>query len=390
MLSRTVLISHVIKGEQLMKKYTEKEAQCFLQSINFINTKKLNKLKAHFGSCLHIINSPEAEFNGLLTPDEAKALTDMCKTNDISSTLNELKANNISYYPLFDPDYPEALRHIPSPPLAIYVKGRLPDPFLPKVAIIGARNCSAYGSQMARLYAKELTSNSIQIISGMARGVDGIAELSALNSGGYTCSVLGCGIDICYPKENQLIYDMSLKQGGIISEYPPGTPPHPRLFPPRNRIISGLSDAIIVIEARERSGTLITVNMALDQGRDIYALPGRTTDSLSYGCNMLIKDGATPLITPKIFLDEFLDRFNLQRNNSETKSIKHSSVFLSADERLIMSVLDFIPQSISEIYCHLNDKTSMSIPTLMQLLTNMTLQHKIKCIDGNNYYIEED
>ena len=274
-----------------MKNYTEKEIQCFLQSLNFMHNKKLNKLIRAFGSCTGILTASEADLSDLLPPEEAVSVLSKINSTDITAPLRELCDKNIQYYIMSDPGYPEQLKHIPSPPPSIYVRGQLPDVFLPKVAIIGARNCTAYGSQMAKEYARVLANNNIPIISGMARGIDGIAELAAINAGGYTCSVLGCGVDICYPKENRIIYDSSLKNGGIISEYPPGTAPHPKLFPPRNRIISGLADAVLVIEARERSGTLITVNMALDQGRDVYALPGRTTDSLSYGCNMLIKEG---------------------------------------------------------------------------------------------------
>ena len=373
-----------------MNNITEKEAFCFLQSIDAFRNRKVTSLKKKFGNLASLVTADDNALNNVLEPADALALVKARENKPIGSVLQELNNQEIQLYVPSDSDYPESLRSIPSPPQGIYVKGRLPDTTLPKVAIIGARGCSAYGSQMARIYARELARNQVQIISGMARGVDGIAELAALEAGGYTCSVLGCGIDICYPKENQQIYDGCLASGGIISEYPPGTTPHPRLFPPRNRIISGLADAVLVIEARERSGTLITVNMALDQGRDVYALPGRTCDPLSYGCNMLIHSGATPLVSPDVFLDEFLERFNIARIKSEKPTVASPSQFLTTDERLIISVLDFIPKSISEIYCSLTDKTSMSIPALMQLLTSMTLQHKIKCIDGNNYYTEED
>ena len=376
-----------------MNNITEKEALCFLQSIKEFQGKKIPQLKNKFGSLVSLVTADEVTLSEMLDPDCSIALLKARENISIADTLKVLNSQGTNFYITSDTEYPESLRSIASAPQGIYVKGKLPDTFLPKVAIIGARNCSAYGSQMTKAYAKELARNHIPIISGMARGVDGIAESAAIEAGGYVCSVLGCGIDICYPKENRQIYDECLKSGCIISEYPPGTAPHPRLFPPRNRIISGLSDAILVMEARERSGTLITVNMALDQGRDIYALPGRTCDSLSYGCNMLIREGATPLITPELFLDEFLERFNLARcdkDTEETNRQSHASQFLTADERLVMSVLDFIPKSISEIYCSLTDKTSMSIPSLMQLLTHMTMQHKIKCIDGNNYYLEND
>ena len=143
------------------------------------------------------------------------------------------------------------------------------------------------------------------MVSGMARGIDGIAQKAALEAGGASFAVLGCGVDICYPEENRELYDRLLQEGGILSEYPPGMPPEPKLFPPRNRIISGLSDLVLVIEARKKSGTLITVDMALEQGREVYALPGRVSDKLSDGCNRLIRQGAGVATCPEDILEFF-------------------------------------------------------------------------------------
>lgn len=175
----------------------------------------------------------------------------------------------------------------------------------PAAAIIGARLASGYGREQARRFARRLASRGITIISGMARGIDGIAQKAALDAGGRSYAVLGCGVDICYPEENRELYDRLLQEGGIISEYPPGTYPEARLFPQRNRIISGLSDLVLVIEARKKSGTLITVDMALEQGREVYALPGRVSDSLSDGCNRLIRQGAGAATCPEDILEFF-------------------------------------------------------------------------------------
>lgn len=175
----------------------------------------------------------------------------------------------------------------------------------PAAAIIGARLASGYGREQARRFSYRLASRGITIISGMARGIDGIAQMAALDAGGKSYAVLGCGVDICYPEENRKLYDRLLQQGGIISEYPPGTFPEARLFPQRNRIISGLADLVLVIEARKKSGTLITVDMALEQGREVFALPGRVSDSLSDGCNRLIRQGAGAATCPEDILEYF-------------------------------------------------------------------------------------
>ena len=201
------------------------------------------------------------------------------------------------------PGYPQALMQIRSAPRQIYVRGQLPEENAPAVAIIGARQCSSYGREMAQWFAGELAAAGVQIISGMARGVDGAAQLAALKAGGRSFGVLGCGTDICYPKENQQLYELLLERGGVLSEYPAGTPPLSCHFPGRNRIISALSDCVLVIEAKERSGTLITADFALEQGKDVFALPGRLTDRLSCGCNRLLAQGAGIVLTPQHLLE---------------------------------------------------------------------------------------
>lgn len=201
-------------------------------------------------------------------------------------------------------EYPKKLAAIPDAPCAVYYVGKLPEEQEKTIAVIGARNCSEYGKAMARQFGEVLAGAGIQIVSGMARGIDGIGQTAALDVGGYSLGVLGCGVDICYPPDNRVLYERLIEQGGICSEYPPGIKPRSVLFPPRNRIISGLCDGVLVIEAKERSGTLITVDMALEQGRDIYALPGRSTDALSRGCNRLIRQGAELVMSPQEMLYE--------------------------------------------------------------------------------------
>ena len=176
-----------------------------------------------------------------------------------------------------EPDFPERLLSIPDPPFGLFYKGRLPSGNLRSCAVIG-----------------------------MARGVDGIAGEEAVQTKGMSFAVLGGGADICYPKENRRLYDALCLQGGVLSEYPPGTQPKAPLFPVRNRLISGLADVLLVIEAREKSGTLITVDRALEQGKSVYALPGRVSDSTSSGCNKLIMQGAQIAVSPEYLLEDLL------------------------------------------------------------------------------------
>ena len=214
---------------------------------------------------------------------------------------------------LTDREYPRRLLEIPQAPKQLYVRGKLPEEGVPSVAVIGARDCSYYGQEVAKRLGRLFGENGIQVISGMARGIDGIGQQAALQAGGSSFAVLGCGADICYPRQNQDLYDRLCKQGGVISEYEWGTPPRAGYFPPRNRIVSGLADAVIVVEARKKSGTLITVDMALEQGKEVYAVPGRLVDDLSSGCNYLIRNGAGILLDMEEFMEELWKQYRLKR-----------------------------------------------------------------------------
>ena len=380
-----------------MTDITETEALCFLQSIEGIYKSGIKKLKREFGSYFAAATAFEHEYLNIIPHESVVSIISKRENLGIQSVMADLNKRGINFVSLTDALYPSKLINIPDSPEGLYYIGKLPDVSAPSVAIIGARNCSGYGRQMAREFAREISLNGIQIISGLARGIDGISQESALAVNGYTCGVLGSGVDVCYPKENLRLYELCKSSGGIISEYAPGTVPNPKLFPARNRIISGLSDSVIVIEAREHSGTLITVNMALEQGRDVYALPGRVNESLSYGCNLLIKDGAVPLLHPHEFVAEFYSRLGMTRLVNETNSSTRNNEkdgldsmdrFLSKNERHIINILDYHPKTISEIYVEMQYSVQLELTELMQLLTSMVIRHKIKCIDGCNYYIE--
>lgn len=226
------------------------------------------------------------------------------KEENTKREYEELQTKGILFYPEYHPFYPVKLRSIPARPFGIFVKGKLPDIRQRSLAIVGARDCSEYGQYVARHFAEKMAQNGVAVISGLARGIDGIAQRAAMEAGGESFGVLGCGADICYPKSNEKLYRMCMERGGILSTYLPGTPPTPNLFPPRNRIISGLSDGILIIEAREKSGTIITADLALEQGKDVFVIPGRVTDRLSDGCNSLIRQGASLIQSPEQLLEE--------------------------------------------------------------------------------------
>ena len=245
-------------------------------------------------------------------------------------------------------EYPERLQKIPDPPYGLYYAGKLPDKEKKAVAIIGARDCSEYGRYMAKRFSAALARADIDVISGMARGIDGISQQAALQAGGYSLAVFGCGVDVCYPAEHRNLYDSLLERGGVCSEYLPGTEPRAMLFPPRNRIISGLADVILVVEAREKSGTLITVDMALEQGKEVYALPGRATDPLSRGCNRLIKQGAGLVETPEELIGNLRESLSHAEKNGKNWT-QQEMVFLEGTQQRLWELLDFAPQSAEQL-----------------------------------------
>ncbi len=203
-----------------------------------------------------------------------------------------------------DPSYPKRLAILPDAPDTLYYIGSLPDDMKPTVGIVGARLCDLYGKKTAEEFGRILAQNDVQIISGMAIGIDSLSQKGALSAKGKTFAVLGSGVDVCYPPGNQALYDELCTKGGVISEQTPGTPPLKHNFPLRNRLISAFSDILLVVEAKEKSGSLITVDYALEQGKSVFAIPGRVGDLLSDGCNRLIAQGAGIAYSPEAILDE--------------------------------------------------------------------------------------
>ena len=274
-------------------------------------------------------------------------------------------------------NYPKRFEELAGMPYALFFIGEMPREGMPSVAVVGARRCSSYGEKMTLRFVERLAESGIQIISGMALGIDGMAHRAALNVGGKTFAVLGGGADVCYPAAHKGLYKDLIKRGGILSEQPPGTPPVAWHFPARNRLISGLADVVLVMEAKEKSGSLITADFALDQGKDVYALPGPVTSALSQGCHRLIRQGAGILITP----EELMDEWNLNRMQMGQKNNKNEKM-LESPERMVYSCLDLFPKGIDELM----KETELSISELMERLITLELKGYAEEV-SRNYYI---
>lgn len=306
---------------------------------------------------------------------------------DVIERYKKLKIRRIDFYPEFHPFYPERLKEIPDAPWALYGIGKLPEREKMTVAVIGARECSAYGAHMAKKLGEALAENGIQVISGMARGIDSLAQQAAMEKGS-AFGVLGSGVDICYPLSSKAVYEELKRKGGIISEYTPGTEPKPGNFPARNRIISGLSHAVVVVEAKEKSGTLITVDMALEQGREVYVVPGRATDALSAGCNRLMKQGADVLCSVEEFIKELNGSYGNHIKDDRARSKGKREEALEFWERKILENIDFYPKSMQKIYDDLNKKAGkdrmLELKKVMEVLIKLEKKGLIQVKGG--YY----
>lgn len=255
-----------------------------------INTITKIELLRQYETPEKIFNKKE-ELNTKLTKEEYQ---EICKNvpDELISELEELKKYNINLINIFHEYYPQQLKYIYDSPILLYCLGNIELLKQESIAIVGSRQCTNYGKITAKEIANQLAKQNINIISGLAKGIDSYAHIGA---GGKTIAVLGSGLDVMYPKENIKLAKNILKAGGlIISEYGLGTKPEKMNFPRRNRIISGIASAVIVIEAKERSGSLITAEFALEQGKDVYAVPGNICSEYSVGTNNLIKEGAVP------------------------------------------------------------------------------------------------
>ncbi len=220
---------------------------------------------------------------------------------------SDLAARSIRWLPRSDPGFPPALAAIFDPPAGVFVRGGGRNLLLdrPAVAIVGARACSTYGAAVGRMLGRELAAAGLVVVSGLARGVDASAHRGALEAGGMTVAVLGCGVDRDYPAAHAALARQITETGLVLSEYPPGVEPAPWRFPARNRIVAGLASATIVVEARSRSGALITADLAMEEGREVFAVPGEITSALSEGTNDLLRHGATPLRCAEDVLEVF-------------------------------------------------------------------------------------
>lgn len=271
--------------------------------------------------------------------------------------------------------YPQGILRLYDAPEKLYCRGELPDDAA-AVAIVGARRPSAYGRMVARQLAGALARRGCWIVSGMAQGIDAEAHEGCLESGGKTVAVLGCGLDVCYPPGNRRLYQEIPSRGCLLTEYPKGSRPLAWHFPARNRLISALAQVVVVIEAKKKSGSLITADFALEQGKEVYALPGRITDPMSEGCNQLIAQGAGILCSVEEFVRDFCE-LGISKAPQPPDSKKENFV-LEKEEALVYSCFDFYPKGIQQVQTECGLELLPLLSVIMALCDMGLLQEVFK------------
>ncbi len=317
--------------------------------------------------------------------DQLKSFEPRLRAEDELKQVENLSGEVLT---LGDTRYPQLLRETYDPPIVLYSSGNLQRALeQPVVAIVGSRHCSTYGRNVAEMLGRELAMRGVTIVSGLARGIDSAAHQGALDGKGLTLAVMGTGLDAVYPKENKKLAEKIRENGGLITEFPIATPPLPQNFPFRNRIISGISLGVIIVEGAERSGSLITARMAYEQNRDVFAVPGNITSAKSFGPNYLIKDGAKLVQTWRDVVEEFPFELKSQilsaeRHDSTAEQLSIDEVELSGSENQVLSQIKADePVHIDK----LTALTKLNFGELNDALFNLEMKDRIKQMPGKYF-----
>jgi len=355
------------------------ERLLILNMVEDLGSVRTRKLLEHFGSLSKVFRAKEKELLKVeeIGPKIAPKIIQSIKEIDIKKELDLVKRHNVKVISFLDRDYPKNLKNIYDPPMVLYVKGKiLPQDNL-NVAIVGSRLASFYGIKTAERLGFELASRGITITSGLARGIDSSAHKGALKAKGRTLAILGSGILNIYPEEHAILADEISKRGAVISEFPMRTIPDRGNFPKRNRIISGLSLGVVVVEAGERSGALITSDIAMEQGREVFSVPGKIDSVTSKGTHKLIKQGAKLAETA----DDILEELKLEIKTSLEENEDRLHPKLDKRETLVYNLLSSEPRYIDE----LSEESGIAITEVSRILLNLEIKRFVRQLPGKNF-----
>lgn len=350
--------------------------------VEDIGSIRLGKLLEFFSSPKDILNAPLEKLRAVSGISQKTACQiSAFKKENLAQELNLAKSLNLTILTIEDNDYPENLRQIPGAPIVIYVLGRLEQHDKFSIAIVGSRRASYYGLSCAEKFAQELSQSGLTVVSGMARGIDTAAHKGALKAGGRTIAVLGSGFHNLYPPENKDLAEEIAQAGAVVSEFPLSTPPRKENFPRRNRIISGLSEGVLVVEAARNSGALITADFALEQGREVFALPGKVDARTAFGTNELIKQGAKLVCS----VEDIVEEINLgkyishPRSRQSTENIPRER--LAGQEEGIYNILSGEPLLLDDIV----EQANLNVTVVLDMLFRLQMKKLIQQLPGKHF-----
>ncbi|NQT46797.1 MAG: DNA-protecting protein DprA [Candidatus Omnitrophica bacterium] len=356
-----------------------------LNMIEGFGSRTFHVLIQKFGVPSNILGASEAELKNLeaLKGDLHKRISRAASTIDLQAELDLIESEKVSIVTIFDQGYPENLRQIPDAPIALYVKGELCREDIVAVAVIGSRRASQYGLSASESLSAALVSCGLTVVSGMARGIDSAAHKGALKAGGRTIAILGSGLANIYPPENKGMAERISENGALISEFPMRAEPKRQNFPMRNRIISGLSLGVVVVEAARRSGALITANLALEQGREVFAVPGKINSLTSTGTHSLIKQGAKLINNVDDILEELAPQLEFLKKDL-TKipgGTRPSNIAMTSFEERLYKLLSDEPKHIDR----LSSECDIAPGEMTNALMGLQIKALVKELPGKNY-----
>ncbi|MBM4128695.1 MAG: DNA-protecting protein DprA [Nitrospira sp.] len=352
-------------------------ALSMIQDIGHVCSRKL----------LSVFKTPEGIFNAgiddLLSIDgiginRAKSIKDFSSWKEVEKQINILEKKAITTVTINSPSYPEMLREIEDAPIVLYMRGDVYPQDRYAISIVGSRKPTSYGAMVTEKISEELASMGFTIVSGMARGIDALSHRGALRAGGRTIAVLGSGLDVPYPPENKGLMEKIVNAGCVMSEFPPGTPPDRENFPKRNRVISGLSFGVLVIEATADSGSLITAGYAVEQGREVFAVPGDITSSTSEGTNELIKRGALLTRRAEDILEELAPVLK-----GFIKAKERAKIEMTEEEEKLCKVLSGEPKHIDDI----SRESRFPASKVLGILLSLELKGAVRQTAGKRFYL---
>lgn len=353
------------------------------QRVNGVGRVRMAALESHFGKLEHAWRASHAEL--LATGIGERVVDEIVAVRaeaDPMDELERLERHNVKAYTWHDTDYPARLRQIEDMPPVIYVKGTLKGDDELSFAIVGTRDATPYGHTVTREFTRDLAAAGLTIASGLARGIDSTAHDTALKAGTRTIAVLGSGVDIIYPSKNVALSRKIVENGALISDYPIGTAPMPEHFPRRNRIMSGISLGCLVIEGNEKSGALITARQALDQNREVFAVPGSALAERSRGPNLLIQRGEAKLV---LHAEDILQELNLSQEDRQL-NLPSTPQPVDEEQAAVLRVLSRSPVHIDEIY----RASGMSMPEVSSTLTMLELNDLVRQVGGMHYVLTRE